>query len=345
MKIHLSGVCGTAMASLAGPPEGARARGHGLRPGRLPADVHAARGPGHRGPLALRRGERPRGRRPRGDRQRALARQPRGGDRARPQAAHDEPARAPGRGVHSRPHLARGGGHPRQDHDHEPPGLPPGAGRAGAVVPRRRRARRLRPELSASAGAPHSSSKATSTTAPSSTSGRSSSTTCPTSPSSATSSSTTPTSTPTSPPCRRPSAGSWASCRGAACSIAGVESPALGRSCRGAPVRWRPSRSRPGATGARVDVRHRPRGHALPAGASRRATRASSRWRSPASTTCATRSRPWPRPPRLGVSPEAARPLLPRSAGVKRRLELRGRCGASPSTTTSPTIPRRSARP
>ena len=68
-------------AARAGP------RGDGLRPGRLPADVHPARGARHPDPLAVRRGERARGRRPGGDRQRALARQPGGGGGARPAAA------------------------------------------------------------------------------------------------------------------------------------------------------------------------------------------------------------------------------------------------------------------
>ena len=44
MKIHLSAVCGTAMASLAGLLRERGTRGHRLGPGRLPADVHAARG-------------------------------------------------------------------------------------------------------------------------------------------------------------------------------------------------------------------------------------------------------------------------------------------------------------
>ena len=93
---------------LAGRPA-ARAgpRGERLRPGRLPADVHPARGAGHPGALAVRRGQRPRGRRRGGDRQRAVPRQPRGRGRARPQAAHVEPARDAVRGVHPRPHVAR----------------------------------------------------------------------------------------------------------------------------------------------------------------------------------------------------------------------------------------------
>ena len=181
-----------------GPPAGARPRGHGLRPGRLPADVHPARG-ARASPVRSPYAE---------------ANVPEDADlvvignalsRGNPevevvldrrQRYTSLPALLAEEFIRGRT-LARGGGHPRQDHDHEPARLHPGPGRARA----RRSSSAACPSTSAAAtgwaaGRP-SWSKATSTTARSSTSGRSSSTTCPTWPSSATSSSTTPTSTPT----------------------------------------------------------------------------------------------------------------------------------------------------
>ena len=47
MKIHLIGICGTAMATLAAHAEAEGARRPRVRPGRLPADEHVPRGGGH----------------------------------------------------------------------------------------------------------------------------------------------------------------------------------------------------------------------------------------------------------------------------------------------------------
>ncbi len=131
---------------------GARSRGDGFRPGRLPADVDAASGARDPGALALRRGERARGCRPRGDRQRTLARQPGSRGRARPPPALHQHARARGRGVPARAALAGRGRNARQDHDHEPAGVPARSGLSRPVVPGRRRAARLRAELQAGLG-------------------------------------------------------------------------------------------------------------------------------------------------------------------------------------------------
>ena len=259
------------------------------------------------------RGQRARGRRPGGDRQRALARQPRGGGRARPQAAHDQHARAPGRGVPARPHLARGGGHPRQDHDHEPARLPARPRGPRPVVPDRRRARGLRAQLPAGRGRRTSWSRATSTTAPSSTSGRSSSTTCPTSRSSATSSTTTPTSTPTWPRCRRAFVRLLQRRPAPRPAGGGRREPGAARApAARARRRWRPSASAEGADWRAVDVR--PAAGRLDAsGCSVRGARpgrvhAAARR---ASTTCATRWPRWPRPAAVGRG--ARRPRARRS--------------------------------
>ena len=67
--------------------------------------------------------------------------------------------------------VAGGGRHPRQDHDHEHAGLPARRGRARSLLPDRRRARRTSRAATAWAGARTSWSRATSTTARSSTSG------------------------------------------------------------------------------------------------------------------------------------------------------------------------------
>ena len=103
MKIHLSGIAGTAMASLAGllrerghevtgsdqdvyPPMSTQLEALGIpvrspyAEGNVPADADAGR-----------------------DRQRALPRQPRGGGRPRPQAADEQHAGAARRGVPPRP--------------------------------------------------------------------------------------------------------------------------------------------------------------------------------------------------------------------------------------------------
>ena len=209
VKVHLSAICGTAMASLAGL---LRERGHevtGSDQDVYPPMSTQLEALGIAGPLALRRGERAGGRRPRGDRQRAVARQPRGRGGPRPQAALHEPARAPRRGVHPRPRtsIVVAGTHGKTtttsllafllhraglDPSFLIGGVPVDFGRSyrlGGGRALRDRGRRVR----------H---------APSSTSGPSSSTTCPTWRSSATSSSTTPTSTPTSPPCSSPSCAS-----------------------------------------------------------------------------------------------------------------------------------------
>ena len=75
------------------------------------------------------------------------------------------------------PPLGRGGRDARQDHDDGAARARAGRRRARPVVPRRRRRAELRRELPARRGARTSSSRATSTTRPTSTRGRSSSTT------------------------------------------------------------------------------------------------------------------------------------------------------------------------
>ena len=107
--------------------------------------------------------------------------------------------------------------------------------------------------------------------------------------------------------------------------IAGSESPALAEILKHARCRvLRRSACRPGRTGAPSTCAPGARGYALPADARRAGTRASSRCRWRASTTCATRSRPWPRPPKPASALDVARAALPAFRGVKRRLELRG---------------------
>ena len=116
--------------------------------------------------------ERAGGRRPGGDRQRALARQPRGGGRPRPQAAHDQPARAAGRGVPARAHARWWW--PGPTARPRPPACSPSCSTAAGLdpsfliggVPAR-----LRAQLPAGRRARTSWSRATSTTARSSTSG------------------------------------------------------------------------------------------------------------------------------------------------------------------------------
>ena len=350
MKVHLSGVCGTAMASLAGL---LRERGHevtGSDQDVYPPMSTQLEALGIADPLALRRGQRARGRRPGGDRQRALARQPRGRGGPRPQAAHDQPARArwprsscataprswwPARTARPRPRAcspscwSAAGLDPSFlsaacPHDFGRQ-LPP---RAGA--PLRDRGRRVRLRVLRQAAEVRALPARTSR-------------------SSATSSTTTPTSTPTWPRCRRRSCG--------CCSVVprrGLRGRGRSRarrsrrSCRGACCRVETFGLAAGADWRAADVRPRGRADALPA--ARRGGRDQGELQLPLAgdhnvrnaLAALARGRGAP------ASPPAAVPRRPCRdfRGVKRRLEVRGHGRAgSRSTTTSRTTRRRCARP
>ncbi len=148
MHYHLIGICGTAMASLAGMLQ---ARGHkvtGSDENVYPPmstmlealGIHVAAG------LPARAPARPRARLRR-RRQRDLARQPGGRRDLEPPARLPLAGRGRQRGVHPRPPLARRRGHARQDDDDQHRDVGDGARRPEPLVPRRRRRAELRREL------------------------------------------------------------------------------------------------------------------------------------------------------------------------------------------------------
>ena len=204
MKVHLSRRLRHGHGVARRPAARAGTRGHGLRPGRLPADVDAARG-ARASPCA-----RPTPRRTcRADADLVVIGNALSRGNPEVEAVLDRrqrytslPALWPRSSCATRT-LAGRGGNTRQDHDHQPARLPariaPGCDPSFLIggVPRR-----LRPQLPAGRGRALRDRGRRVRLAPSSTSGPSSSTTCRTWRSSATSSSTTPTSIPTSRRCR-----------------------------------------------------------------------------------------------------------------------------------------------
>ena len=174
-------------------------------------------------PFALRRIESHSRARPCRHRQRALAREPGSGTRARRAHSLHVDGGAASRRVPEGPVAAGCCRNARQDHDHQhacvdlPGGSAPKS-RARAIVSDRRSSGKFRNQLPIARHAELSSSRATNTTPSSSTRGRSSSTTFPTRSFSRTSNSTTPTFTPISMPSSAPSSSSSILSRAAASS-------------------------------------------------------------------------------------------------------------------------------
>ena len=121
--IHLSGICGTAMASLAGLLQLQGHRITGLRQGRLSAHERPAALAWHSGDGALRRSQSRSRAGPGRHRQRALARQSRSGAHSRPAHSLHLHGRAAARGVPHRPRVARRSRHARQNHHHQHAGV------------------------------------------------------------------------------------------------------------------------------------------------------------------------------------------------------------------------------
>ena len=181
MKVHLIGICGTGMGSLAGLLKAAGPRRARLRRARLPADVRAAGGsedPVLRGVPPREPGLGPgRGRR----RQRL----PQGPRRGAGGAGAEHPARivpvavqqAVPAGPPRRAAVGRRRGHARQDDDVVAARARADGREARSVVPDRRRAAELPASLAAGRGRRVRRSRATSTTPRSSTRDRSSCTT------------------------------------------------------------------------------------------------------------------------------------------------------------------------
>ena len=122
--IHLIGICGTAMASLAGTAAAQGTSRYGFRPGSVSAYVAtcSARS-AFPSPSPFRPNESPARARSRHRRQRDLAWQCRAGVRARPAHSVHLARALPARGVHLRPRIPCRRRDPRQDHHHQHAGV------------------------------------------------------------------------------------------------------------------------------------------------------------------------------------------------------------------------------
>ena len=146
--IHLIGICGTAMASLAGMLQQRGFRVTGSDAAAYPPMSDFLQRSRHSRGATLRRGQSRATTRPGRDRQRHVARQRR--TRARPRPAHPVllAAAIPARRIPARQRSAGRSRNARQDHNHIDAGVDFSLRRIAAVVPDRRHRRKFRIQLS-----------------------------------------------------------------------------------------------------------------------------------------------------------------------------------------------------